>query len=248
MPRPFVYRPVALADLADACRQEPVGSREIRGVVLHHTAEPDIALWRHYGNEKTVRAIYNGHIDRNFRDIGYHLIVLPDGVSAMCRPWWDAGAHASTWNPHTLGVSMIGNFSPGEEQPTQEQREAVAVILPALAGRFRFELDDDYHPGGQGLGFHRDEPQAIRNGKDCPGSQITKSMVRGWCSGAGSDPEAESDSPDRPDFAPWAEEAFEACEAAGILVGYPDGTRRGYQPVTRNELAVVMARLLRAQE
>jgi hypothetical protein len=42
----------------------------------------------------------------------------------------------------------------------------------------------------------------------------------------------------------WAEEAIRALAAAGVMEGYPEGTFRGNQPVTRYEVAMALSRLL----
>lgn len=41
----------------------------------------------------------------------------------------------------------------------------------------------------------------------------------------------------------WAEKAIRRCMERGLLKGYPDGTFRPEQPVTRAELAVILDRL-----
>jgi len=45
---------------------------------------------------------------------------------------------------------------------------------------------------------------------------------------------------------PWADDAIEVVVGRGIYVGYPDGTFRWRQDITRAEMAVVLARLIAA--
>jgi hypothetical protein len=49
-----------------------------------------------------------------------------------------------------------------------------------------------------------------------------------------------------PDVAPgfWAFQAIEALAASGITTGYPDGTYRPFEPVTRAQMATFLARAL----
>lgn len=47
-----------------------------------------------------------------------------------------------------------------------------------------------------------------------------------------------------PDVAPWAESAVAYCQQARLLGGYPDGTFRGDQVVTKQEWANILLRLL----
>jgi len=49
---------------------------------------------------------------------------------------------------------------------------------------------------------------------------------------------------DDPDVAVWAKPAVDQVIAEGIMAGYPDGSFRGANPISRQELAVVIARAL----
>lgn len=46
--------------------------------------------------------------------------------------------------------------------------------------------------------------------------------------------------------APWAQEAVEILIKKGVFIGYPDGTFRWKQPITREEAAIALYRLLAA--
>jgi archaellum component FlaC len=46
----------------------------------------------------------------------------------------------------------------------------------------------------------------------------------------------------------WAKEAVEALAAKGIIVGFPDGTFRGNEPITRYQAALIIYRLLQQIE
>lgn len=52
--------------------------------------------------------------------------------------------------------------------------------------------------------------------------------------------------PSDPPAAPWAREAVELLVAKGIFIGYPDGTFRWREPLTRQEAALALYRLLAA--
>ncbi|PJB78852.1 MAG: S-layer protein, partial [Armatimonadetes bacterium CG_4_9_14_3_um_filter_58_7] len=45
-------------------------------------------------------------------------------------------------------------------------------------------------------------------------------------------------------FDHWAYEAIRELSDAGILEGFPDGTYRGQQPMTRYEFAVAISRIM----
>lgn len=59
-----------------------------------------------------------------------------------------------------------------------------------------------------------------------------------------SDQVAEPTGSEDPDVATWAQEAVDQVIAEGVMTGYPDGTFRGAQPITRQEIAMVAARIL----
>ncbi len=46
----------------------------------------------------------------------------------------------------------------------------------------------------------------------------------------------------------WAKEAVEALAAKGIIVGFPDGTFRGNETLTRYQAALIIYRLLQQIE
>lgn len=48
--------------------------------------------------------------------------------------------------------------------------------------------------------------------------------------------------PQRPDVSPWAKEAVEWAKKMGLMVGFEDGTFRGTEPVTREQLAAILQR------
>jgi len=234
---PFQYKPIARADFAEVLAKRTAGNtRMIHGIVLHHTSSPSVALWREYGNEKTIRSIYNGHVEANgWKHIGYHYMILPDGTIAEGWPVKEQGAHAREWNPGTIGVSMIGDFD--SEFPSSAQIASTATVLRELAARFALDLSKDYRPGGpEGLAFHRDVSP-----KTCPGTRISKAMVRGWLTSTTPAPEADAEPEEKPAVSPWAAEAWAWAKAEGLM----DGTRPG-DPITRQELAVVLRRLGKA--
>jgi len=47
------------------------------------------------------------------------------------------------------------------------------------------------------------------------------------------------------DVGEWAREAVAWVRKEGLMSGYPDGSFRGGEPVSRQELAVILSRLAR---
>ena len=52
------------------------------------------------------------HIDRGFRNIGYHFVIRLDGTIEKGRPVEEPGAHAKGFNDHSIGVCYIGGLNP----------------------------------------------------------------------------------------------------------------------------------------
>ena len=78
-----------------------------------------------------LELIRSSHVDsRGWADIGYHLIVDPQGRIWQGRPMNLQGAHVKDHNPHNLGVLVMGNFE--EQHPT---REALATLDQLLANQ-----------------------------------------------------------------------------------------------------------------
>lgn len=221
------------ADEIGAVVAKQACARPVREVILHHTWRPTAAQ---YHGLETVEGIYNYHTrELGWRDIGYHYLVGPDGKVWLGRPLGEVGAHVAGHNVGTVGASMILNGD--AELPSPGQVRATKAVLRALLDRFKIDPAVNFGPRS---GFHRDY-----SSKTCPGTLITKAVVLGWFTRA--DPFGESPTaaaPDGPDVAEWAAAAVERVKAAGIMTGRGGDRFDGYEPVTRQELAVVVDRLL----
>ncbi len=221
------------ADQIGAVVRAQACNRPIREVILHHTWRPTAAQ---YQGRATVEGIYTYHTrELGWRDIGYHYLVSPIGEVWLGRPLGEVGAHVAGHNVGTVGVSMILNGD--AELPSPAQVKATRAVLLALLTRFGVDPAVNFGPG---RGFHRDY-----SAKTCPGTLVTKATVLGWFTASPEAPDAAA--PDGPDVAPWAAEAVERVKAAGIMTGRTAGRFDGYEPVTRQELAVVVDRLLTAR-
>jgi N-acetylmuramoyl-L-alanine amidase len=100
---------------------EPLAA--VAQIVVHHTAtpwdsEPDAVL--------RIQRLHTGR--RGWADIGYHLLVGPDGALFEGRSRAAAGAHVLGRNEHSLGVAMIGDFSVAAPTP-----EGLATLRECLA-------------------------------------------------------------------------------------------------------------------
>ncbi len=136
---------------------------EIRQIILHHTYRPTTEQYRGLA---TIQGIWQYHTKTcGWSDIGYHLLVGPEGAIWLGRPIDREGAHAKGQNGDSIGISMIGDFD--DEKLGEKQRLATAAALRALLERYELSAN--------AINFHRDYSR-----KTCPGSKINKQEVRQW--------------------------------------------------------------------
>lgn len=83
-----------------------------------------------------IETIRQWHIEKGFKDIGYHLVLTKDGAIHSGRPIDHVGAHCITQNISSIGLCLTGskNFS-------EKQFEALAKIVQILMDRFRIPRD-----------------------------------------------------------------------------------------------------------
>ena len=116
---------------------------------VHCTATPN-------GKRVNVEAIREDHMkNRGWSDIGYHMIIQPDGEVANGRPLNIVGAHVEGDNIGNLGIAMAGT-----DLFSIEQFNSLAYKLQALKQGFNIPLWEVY--------THNQFKSAIAQGKRCP--------------------------------------------------------------------------------
>ena len=123
--------------------------RKINKIILH-CSDSEI------GNAEIINA---WHLERGFKSIGYHFVILKDGTIEKGRPVSEAGAHCKGHNFDSIGICLIG-----KNTFTHEAFESLACILVILLEKYRLGADDIY-----GHNF-------FDEGKTCPNFQVE--MVR----------------------------------------------------------------------
>lgn len=129
--------------------------RPINEIIVHCTATKE-------GQNFDVKDVRRWHLQRKFKDIGYHYLVLLDGTVQKGRPIEQPGAHCTGHNTNSIGVCYVGgldaNGKPADTR-TLKQRYALRFLLSEL--RYKY-------------------PQATIHGhrdfaaKDCPCFDATK--------------------------------------------------------------------------
>jgi len=117
--------------------------RKIDLIVIHCSATPN-------GRPVSVETVRGWHLERGFRDIGYHYLIGVDGSVSVGRPEELPGAHAKGHNAHSIGVCLVGGIGgPSKTDPGR--------YTPAQWDSLRITVRDllDRYPGAHVVG-HRD--------------------------------------------------------------------------------------------
>jgi len=104
-----------------------------------------------------LNGILEGHLQKDYGDIGYHFIVDRAGRIWEGRSLAYEGAHVSGMNEQNIGVMLLGNFE--EQQPAADQISALFILVDILR--------EKYDISGESVYGHCDLGQSA-----CPGRQL----------------------------------------------------------------------------
>jgi len=77
--------------------------RDINRIIIHCSATPpDMDIG--------AQTIKKWHLQRGWRDIGYHIVILRNGDVQLGRPIREAGAHTRGYNSDSVGVCLVGGI------------------------------------------------------------------------------------------------------------------------------------------
>ncbi len=130
--------------------------RDINEIIVHCSATPE-------GHDYTVADIRRWHLQRGFKDIGYHYVIYRDGSIHNGRDVDMVGAHCTGHNAHSIGVCYIGGVATDGKTPSDTRTEAQRIALASLLAR-----------------LHRMYPKASLHGhrefaaKACPSFDVHK--------------------------------------------------------------------------
>ena len=138
-------------------------------IVLHNTAEPNLAQWQHdntgkdYEHRRVVNLNSYYKNDEGWHS-GPHLFISPNLIWDACDLAAD-GVHASCYNHESLGVEMVGDyateaFDSGDGAQVRDNAVAALAILHQALG-----LDPET------LRFHK---ECLADHHDCPGKNVDK--------------------------------------------------------------------------
>ena len=93
--------------------------RNINEIVVHCTAtRPD--WWSDRSTEEKTREVRQWHLDRGWKDIGYHWLIDRDGTVVKGRDESVVGAHVKDHNANSIGVSLFGGHGGSNDDKFQD--------------------------------------------------------------------------------------------------------------------------------
>ncbi len=117
-------------------------------IIIHHTAI----------EKMSVADIHQLHLSNGWAGIGYHKVVLPDGLVQDGRPLEMVGAHALGANLHSVGIVVVGDFE--QRRPSETQLISLLQITRQMMQRYKI-APENVRP-------HREATA----GTSCPGAQF----------------------------------------------------------------------------
>ena len=184
-------------------------------IIIHHSATAQ-------GDAETFR---RAHMAKGWRDIGYHYVIgngtySGNGEVETGRTEAEDGAHCSAdgMNRKSIGICLVGNF--GIDKPTTAQMEALRRLCRDIMTRHKI-------PPFKILGHG----EVAGANTACPGKYFDMRRFR-----------AEVLNVEKKDYeGHWAQPYIEKAINAGYMIGYPDGSFKPDNPITRAEFAKVLS-------
>lgn len=153
------------------------GRRPIDRLTLHHTA----TAGSRDGRPVDAAAIADSHRSRGLglgtgdvRDCAYHFVILPDGGIQPGRPlrYWGSGTRSGEDNLRSIGVALVGDFSPSHNPRRTRPAEPTAAQLDALEGLALWAFRE-YGFDHRSVRGHREV-----SASECPGERCDMDAVR----------------------------------------------------------------------
>ena len=99
--------------------------RNIDKIIIHCSATPE-------GRKVTVDEIRQWHLQRGWKDIGYHYVIYLDGTIHRGRPESVVGAHCVGYNKNSIGICYIGgcdkNMQPKDTRTVGQKRALIEIL------------------------------------------------------------------------------------------------------------------------
>ena len=101
--------------------------RRIDEIILHCPATKE-------GQDIKAATIRKWHLQRGFKDIGYHYVIDLDGKIEVGRPDSQVGAHTSGRNSHSIGICYVGGLDKkGKPKDTRTDAQRYSMLNLVIA-------------------------------------------------------------------------------------------------------------------
>ena len=115
--------------------------RIINKIIVHSSAT-------HEGKDFQPADIEKWHLERGFKEIGYHYVITLDGVIHTGRKITKAGAHCLGQNATSIGICYIGGVSSKYLKPkntmTPEQEQSLYNFINMLKEKYNIADSEIY--------------------------------------------------------------------------------------------------------
>lgn len=149
-------------------------ARTILYIQQHHTYIPSYIHFKGNNHFDLQKSMKNTHINQNgWADIGQHFSVFPDGSILTGRSIEKSPACIYGNNANSICIENIGNFDSGQDEMTNEQKEAIVQVTAALCSKFSLS------PNTNKIVYHHwfnlatgERNNGTKNNKSCPGTNF----------------------------------------------------------------------------
>jgi N-acetyl-anhydromuramyl-L-alanine amidase AmpD len=128
--------------------------RDIHLIVIHCSATPP-------SMNIGAAEIRKWHIEKGWKDIGYHYVIRQDGLIEKGRPDEQIGSHVKNHNSNSLGICLVG----GVDSKNKPQTNFTAAQFKSLSNLVRILMSE--HPKAVVRGHNE-----YNAGKACPSFDV----------------------------------------------------------------------------
>lgn len=132
-------------------------------ITIHHQGAGKVGTQHENSVAADIDAVFGGHQQKGYADIGYHFVIDYDGRVWEGRSLAYEGAHVHGQNKGNIGVLVLGNFN--QQKPSASSLESVRALTGALRDR--------YPIGANALYGHRDLGASV-----CPGTYLYERLLK----------------------------------------------------------------------
>ena len=149
-------------------------ARTVLYIQQHHTYSPDYSRFNGSNHFELQKSMKDYHVNQNgWADLGQHFTTFPDGSIVTGRSLELSPAGIYMNNANAVCLEHLGDFDPGNDLMTGEQRDTIIRVTAALCTRFGIPVTTDrivYHHW-----FNLDtgvRNNGAGNNKTCPGTNF----------------------------------------------------------------------------